>query len=315
MITTISTDNTTAANPKQRVANWNATISEILGGLLIDSNADDFHARLTFVPMRQLALLNARSSKASVRWLGCNFGKPKEHSLVLHIQNRPYSISRPDGRNVNLADGGIAICDTNKPYTLELASDNDMLVLEIPMHVMEEKVPELSDLIFKEFSIDNSKSRVFKSFLENIAGECAASENASELAAEFEDVLLDLLALTITDISAAHPAKDTATNLQQKLIAVIHREFKDPQLNTTRLADIAGVSARTVQIAFARMGTTPTNYILERRLVQAAKSLQEFPQKLITQIAYDTGFNDSCYFTKRFRERFHASPKSYRMPG
>jgi AraC-like DNA-binding protein len=314
MITILSTDNAITANQKQRVSNWNSKISEFLDGLRIDSCADDFHGHVTLVPMGKMALLNARTSAASVKWLGCNFSKPKEHSLVLHVQNLPYRVSQPGGRNVNLADGGIAICDTNKPYTLELASHNDMLVLEVPMHIMEGKVPELSDLIFKEFSVDNSKTRVFKSFLRNIVSECAAVENGGELATEFEDVLLDLLTLTLTNIPATHPAKDTATGLQQKLIKVIHQEFKDPQLNTTRLADIAGVSARTVQTTFARMGTTPTNYILERRLVQAARLLQEFPQKLITQIAYDAGFNDSCYFTRRFRERFHASPKCYRMP-
>ena len=57
--------------------------------------------------------------------------------------------------------------------------------------------------------------------------------------------------------------------------------------------------------------TTPIEYINQFRLLQAAQALSN-SGKSISDICYATGFNNTSYFSKRFKEQYGMSPKAYR---
>jgi AraC-like DNA-binding protein len=82
------------------------------------------------------------------------------------------------------------------------------------------------------------------------------------------------------------------------------------------VAQALGVSPRYVQMLFAEEATTPSTYILERRLERAAERLgREGLRQTITEIAFSVGFNDLSYFCRAFRKRFGAAPRDYRAAG
>ena len=56
----------------------------------------------------------------------------------------------------------------------------------------------------------------------------------------------------------------------------------------------------------------PVEYLKQCRLVWAARQLREKPDKAITEIALECGFNSSQYFATCFRESFHCPPREYR---
>jgi AraC-like DNA-binding protein len=61
------------------------------------------------------------------------------------------------------------------------------------------------------------------------------------------------------------------------------------------------------------MGTTPTEFILTRRLNRAAEILASGTDfGSITDLALDLGFNDSAYFARRFKGRFGITPTMFR---
>lgn len=94
------------------------------------------------------------------------------------------------------------------------------------------------------------------------------------------------------------------------------------------LADVAQrsrVSPRYVQMLFERTGTTFSEFVLEQRLVRAARLLRDPRQLLrdprhlarkVSDIAYLAGFNDVSYFHRAFRRRFGMTPSDmrHRMP-
>ena len=57
--------------------------------------------------------------------------------------------------------------------------------------------------------------------------------------------------------------------------------------------------------------TTPSKFILNVRLDEAAKKLRE-TELSITEIALSSGFNDAPHFYKAFYNKFKISPKKYR---
>ena len=51
-----------------------------------------------------------------------------------------------------------------------------------------------------------------------------------------------------------------------------------------------------------------STYILKQRLDYAARQLLERPDKTIVQIASDSGFSSSAYFSNCFRQHFGLTP-------
>lgn len=61
------------------------------------------------------------------------------------------------------------------------------------------------------------------------------------------------------------------------------------------------------------MGMTPRQYLMDRRLQSAARSLALMDGNLgIAQVARQSGFSDALYFSKVFKQRYGVSPKNYR---
>lgn len=58
-------------------------------------------------------------------------------------------------------------------------------------------------------------------------------------------------------------------------------------------------------------GTTPINYILDRRFSEAT-FLLETTENTVRQISESLGFSSYSYFTQRFQRRFHMTPSQYR---
>jgi len=129
----------------------------------------------------------------------------------------------------------------------------------------------------------------------------------------FEDLVLEVLAVLFGDI--ATPSADQRKGGQRReACAFIERRLDDPGLGVGAIADALGASPRSVQRLFMAVGTTPRQYILDRRLSAAAERLRKTAGggSSITDVAYAVGFNDLSYFTRSFRKKLGLSPRQYR---
>jgi AraC family transcriptional regulator, positive regulator of tynA and feaB len=81
------------------------------------------------------------------------------------------------------------------------------------------------------------------------------------------------------------------------------------------MADDLGMSLRQLQRGFSAIGSTPTKYLLVKRLEHARRGIEDrrigLRGDLISSIAYEAGFSDLSYFQRCFRRAFGTSPKAY----
>ncbi|MGY5809008.1 helix-turn-helix transcriptional regulator [Rhizobium sp. LEGMi198b] len=81
------------------------------------------------------------------------------------------------------------------------------------------------------------------------------------------------------------------------------------------MADTLRLSMRQVQRSFASLGTTPTKYLLIKRLEHARKEIDQIIAgrrvELISTIAFEAGFSDLSYFQRTFRRAFGNTPRDY----
>lgn len=108
---------------------------------------------------------------------------------------------------------------------------------------------------------------------------------------------------------------DESTNQKvfklKKVLRFIRENFmKDITLED--MANEADLSTKYFCSFFKTMtGTTAVNYLLTYRIEQAARSLLA-TDKSVTQISFDSGFNDLSYFIKTFKQLKGMPPKQYR---
>ncbi|MBT3191025.1 MAG: helix-turn-helix transcriptional regulator, partial [Verrucomicrobia bacterium] len=73
-----------------------------------------------------------------------------------------------------------------------------------------------------------------------------------------------------------------------------------------------GMSESSLLRAFKQAtARAPTQYLLELRL-RRARHLLRYTRLNVTEIAFQTGFNDSNYFARQFRKGVGTSPREYR---
>ncbi len=95
------------------------------------------------------------------------------------------------------------------------------------------------------------------------------------------------------------------------MLEFIHARYRE-KLTLEQIAAAAFVSKRECLRCFQScIGKTPFAYLLDYRL-QTAEQLLRTTDRSITEIALDTGFSGSAYFTKLFRELRQMTPGQYR---
>ena len=97
----------------------------------------------------------------------------------------------------------------------------------------------------------------------------------------------------------------------KSVIAYIDAHYAE-RITLAVLARVAGMSTTTFRRVFAEvMQTTPNKYLTTIRLNAARKLLTE-TDKLISDIATETGFWDQSHFVKAFRAERGQTPSQYR---
>jgi AraC family transcriptional activator of tynA and feaB len=96
--------------------------------------------------------------------------------------------------------------------------------------------------------------------------------------------------------------------------AYIDSHYRNPDLTIQDMADDLGMSLRQLQRGFSAIGSTPTKYLLIKRLEHAKRGIEDRRAgrrgELISSIAYEAGFSDLSYFQRCFRRAFGTSPKA-----
>jgi len=97
----------------------------------------------------------------------------------------------------------------------------------------------------------------------------------------------------------------------QSMLAYIHQHYAE-KITLDQVAQAALISKRECLRCFQScIQKTPIEYLLDYR-VRVAEKLLRTTSLSVTQIALQTGFSNSAYFTKMFREHSGLSPSQYR---
>jgi len=94
-------------------------------------------------------------------------------------------------------------------------------------------------------------------------------------------------------------------------ISFIENHYDEP-VSLGELAKIAHMSKRNFMRTFRKaLGQPPIQYLIALRVARAAELLRD-DSISITEAAFDAGFDDSNYFSRKFRQVMGETPRDYR---
>ncbi|WP_373695158.1 helix-turn-helix transcriptional regulator [Mediterraneibacter gnavus] len=90
---------------------------------------------------------------------------------------------------------------------------------------------------------------------------------------------------------------------------------RSPNIATlSNIAEIVNISEIETLRCFKKItGESPIQYLLKYRLIRSASVLTEYPDKNISIVAEECGFDSPAYYTKKFKEFYFCSPREYRQ--
>ena len=113
----------------------------------------------------------------------------------------------------------------------------------------------------------------------------------------------------------ASSTKSVGSKLVEGTIAYIKVKYNS-NITLFEIARVQGVSAEHLSRRFKKeTGFGVNEYLTLVRLRQAARCLSEWEDATVSDIAYACGFNDSNYFSYKFKEAYGISPLKFKKGG
>jgi AraC-like DNA-binding protein len=289
----------------ERLDFWNRLTSETYPGTTIDQRAPLFEAEMLRWRLGDLTMIRPRALASAVSRVPAS---SETGRVVLHLHHSGRGLHEQHGHSAELDVGDFALCDADAAYRIDVAA-HECLVVEMPRAALAARLPDLETWFARRVPGASPGGRLLHNFLLSLWQQGDQSDADPVWQDGVANVLLDLMALAVRGSAAQSPAP---LPLREQMLRVIDAHLSDAGFGTTQLAQVLRVSVRTVQNVFAGMGTTPSGYILSRRLARASELLIINPQMSVTEIAFELGFSESGYFARRFRQQFNASPREWR---
>ncbi len=289
---------------------WNQLLGATYDGLVVNPTQGLFKAQMSRWQLGSMTMIWPQSSAAVVARRNSSASSRRDRSVVVHlVQSGKCSLTQR-GRVAHLEPGDMVVCSGEEFYQFNVETNHQLLVVEMDRMPVENRVPDLDDMIARNISGRLAATRLLRNFMLSLWREGAANFDQS-LGQSYAAVLVDMLA---TGLQQREPDSRAAGNpLLQRMKGVVAAHLADPDLTPSQLAAELGVSLRTLQSAVAQAGTTPGSYIMQSRLELAAQRLLMETHLSVTTIAFTSGFTDSAYFARRFHDRFGLSPSQYRQ--
>ena len=144
---------------------------------------------------------------------------------------------------------------------------------------------------------------------------CRAHIGDPTVALRTSYTLLDLIAAAYSSTPHArceHSSLVTAHRV--RIVSYIEAHLREPNLSPGRIAQACRITARYLHHLFTSEAETVTQYIQRRRLEECARALIAAPVRgrLVTEIAFDYGFNSLTHFGRVFRNQYGLTPSEYR---
>ena len=301
---------TEAVLPSARTALFKDTLQSLLGRLEIQTFPQTpFTAEFRFAKLDDASLCWWRADGHRVERIG---GGPSGGRLHVSFQIKQTVRHNYERGTLVLPPGQWILTDTGRPGTVFAPEGTETLVLLLPREKLLSKCYNIDKLIMRPFFGIAGVGKLASQFSNSVLTELPKLDAGS--VPDMIDTLCHLIRLTMMQFSEEEPEVSSCEVLNERIRSYIQVHLRDPELSLERIASAFKCTKRYLHKAFEAEGTSIWKYIWQLRLERCREELLNpaCHHKPITEIAYSWGFSSSAHFSAAFRQRFGATPRSYR---
>lgn len=232
--------------------------------------------------------------------------------FVLQIEGS--SLNSQDNRVAKLAAGDFSLCTTARPYEMSLPVPGRRILVTIPDSLLRRHLACPDNVVAVRMHGSRGMNMLLANFVQSFWS-CRTEAVDQAVALRMSYTLLDLIAAAYSSTPHARCEHSTLVAAHRvRIISYIEAHLRDPELTPRRVAQACRITARYLHHLFASESETVTQYIQRRRLEECARALIAAPVRgrLVTEIAFDYGFNSLTHFGRVFRNQYGLTPSEYR---
>ena len=305
---------TAVAPPSRRLALWQDIVCDVFVELDCKSDLEDFHGEVSQSHLGEISYTRVDSSRQRVFRTASRIARARQDFVLIALGMEGAGGVIQDGREAYIQPGEFACYDTTRPYELSFDGDFSQTILQIPRHLLKQRLGSTDALTATTFTQASPLQRLAFDFMIGLsrAVDVVDAATADRLSIQ----ALDLVALALGE-RARGGALDPSTHrlaLLSRLKVYIHANLRDPELSPARAAAALGVSTRWVNALLSDENTSFGRYVLVNRLDNCRRDLTDRSRARmqIGEIAFAWGFNDLSHFSRAFHAQFGCSARECR---
>ena len=206
-----------------------------------------------------------------------------------------------------------AIFSASEQYELQAVGDVRAFYLEIAPESLARRFPGGHVPLTKTIDSTRGIGRVATEFCSVLAAEKSALDEGAQ--DSLGEQVLDLLALALMSGPEDTPEMESSVR-RARLKSVqnwIDNRLTDADLSLEQIAFENNMSLRYLHLLFQQGEHSVSEWILNRRLQRSFADISNHPDRSITVIAFENGFNSSAHFSTVFKRKFGLSPRDLRL--
>jgi AraC family transcriptional regulator, positive regulator of tynA and feaB len=202
----------------------------------------------------------------------------------------------------------------SRPYHVEFDDFCSAISVGMPQELLNSYLPVPSDVVCRTMAGTRGLNRLTSLMIRCLCNQ-VHEDQCLQIGPSVTRALLDVIAAAYAETYDARISDSAVAGSRRVQIKnVIESNLADPRLSPGQIASQLGISRRYLRLLFSREEETICQFIMRRRLEEAAAQLAQWMWRgtTITDIAYRWGFNDAAHFSRAFRDQFGSSPRQYR---
>ena len=296
---------------------WHELIGDVFPSLAITPNADyrgKFSGQITQHVSVGFAYAEVIADGYRARRSPEHIRRRHEDAFMVVVQRTGVSRIEQDGRKSTLLPGQFLLCDSTRPYSLDLPAPFHHALITLPGGLLRDFLSGVERFTARPLAGDMGVGKMFLGLVDLLR------ESSSELDLQaiygVADSLVGLLCAAISTLPEARRknAKGIETYHRQRILKVVREKLMDPQLTVDLVAETVQLSPRYIFRLFSNQGISLTSWIWHERLNIARRELSSplSAHRSIADIAFSIGFKDAAHFSRMFKSVFERTPSDFR---
>lgn len=275
----------------------------------------DFNGRLRVESYGDVVLSEMHSQACRFIRNPEHIQKAKNDFILVTLRLDSKARKTLDAKTFNITSGDISIYHGTRPSRLHVNDNVDALIYQFPINNLYKFIKHPEDLHGSLISNKAQLGKLISNYMLTLAAE--VGRIAPTAAPDIFDNFLQLLFLGLSsDKQNDMQAECVQLPLRTQIKDYITLNLANPLLSPEYIARNFRISLRYLYNLFENDDATLCQFIMNERLTFANKRLlQESPTRSISEIAFDSGFNNISHFCKIFKKRYNITPSEFRGAG